>query len=234
MERRLQRVSKALSRIGRYPFQRLSKMLSRKGLYPFLEEQFNLIPRGAKVLNVGSGGEVGRILDKYSVKNGYSVISFDIDTERGSDIVGDIATYDFGNEKFDYVIMSEVLEHVCEPQMAIRNILNILNNDGCLIITVPFIFPIHESPHDYYRYTLYGLRYLLRNFSRVKIEARNSWADALNVIIARFSVESPWTSRLFAPFATTLAVLLQPFMWVLGNLIKTDNSTSGYIGVAKK
>ena len=48
MERRLQRVSKALSRIGRYPFQRLSKMLSRKGLYPFLEEQFNLIPRGAR------------------------------------------------------------------------------------------------------------------------------------------------------------------------------------------
>ena len=91
---------------------RLSKVLSRKGLYPFLEQQFSQIADGSKVLNIGAGGDIEESLRRHANTHSFHVVSFDIDPDRGPDFVGDIATFDFGERRFDVVVMSEVLEHV--------------------------------------------------------------------------------------------------------------------------
>lgn len=216
------------------PSRRISKSLSRRGLYNFLEQRLSEIPAGARVLNVGVGGPVGEQVADYASRNRFNVLNMDIDASRKPELVGDIATYDFGGEKFDYIVMSEVLEHVQEPHLAARNLHSALADGGKLILSTPFIFPIHLRPHDYFRYTKYGLQYLFRDFKKVDVSARNTWPEAVVVLLARLSNEGGFLSGALTPLMILLALILQPVAWVLGRLFPADHLTTGYVLLAEK
>lgn len=64
----------------------------------------------------------------------------------------------FADGRFDTVILSDVLEHVPEPERLWREIARILAANGKLLLNVPFLYGVHEQPHDYYRYTEFALR----------------------------------------------------------------------------
>lgn len=66
------------------------------------------------------------------------------------------------SSSFDVVLLSDVLEHICEPAALMAEISRILKPGGRLLLNVPFAYWIHEAPHDYYRYT----RYALERFAR--------------------------------------------------------------------
>ena len=215
-------------------FIKLSKIISRKGIYPFLNIEFNQIESNKKVLTIGAGGEVNLLLNQYSLKRSFDVVSFDIEKDRNPDILGDICSYDFKQDKYDYIIIAEVLEHCHSPHLAIGNINRVLNNGGKVILTVPFIFPIHESPYDYYRYTKYGLEFLFKDFANLEIKERNSWLEAINVLFVRLVMDPRTTSRMFAPFFIIFAFFILPFIWIFSKVIKTDFITTGYLLTATK
>jgi SAM-dependent methyltransferase len=58
----------------------------------------------------------------------------------------------------DTVVLSDVLEHLYAPQHALREIHRILRPDGCALLNVPFMYWVHEEPHDYFRYTQFALK----------------------------------------------------------------------------
>lgn len=213
---------------------RWSKRLSRKGLYEFLGREFSNIQTSQKVLSIGAGGEVNELLQQHSRQQEFSVTSFDIDEAYTPDLLGDICTFDFGQRSFDVIVLSEVLEHVHSPHLAIKNIYGVLAPGGQLILTVPFIFPIHERPRDYFRYTRYGLELLLKEFREVRIRERNSWAEAVNVLAARLVVDRNRSSRLVAPFFVVAAFLRLPLVLLLGKLVPSDFMTTGYVVTASK
>ncbi len=64
----------------------------------------------------------------------------------------------FLDGEFDTVLLTDVLEHVPTPEALFAEIARILAPGGEVILTVPFYYPLHETPHDYYRYTAYALR----------------------------------------------------------------------------
>lgn len=198
---------------------RLSKVLSRKGLYEFLEKEYSEIKANESVITIGAGRKVNEILQKYSEIEGFTFVSFDIDEKRNSDIIGDICFYNFKEMKFDVIVISEVLEHVPYLHLAIRNIHQILKKEGRLILTVPFIFPIHDRPYDYYRYTRYGLEFLLKEFREVRIIERNSWSESINALAPSLVKERNITTRLVAPFFVILAFFMLPFVLLLGKII---------------
>ena len=149
------------------------------------------------------------MIREYARRAQFDLELFDISTEHKSpDIVGDICTYDFEREgMYQYVVMSEVLEHLHSPQQAIDRIHRVLKADGRLIMTVPFIFPLHDRPNDYYRFTRYGLEFLLRRFRVVTVAERNSWAEALCVLAARLVMEDRRSAQLAAPAVIVVAFL---------------------------
>jgi len=59
---------------------------------------------------------------------------------------------------FDTVILSDVLEHLPEPQLLWQEIARILRTGGKLLLNVPFLYGLHEVPHDYCRYSEFALR----------------------------------------------------------------------------
>jgi SAM-dependent methyltransferase len=66
----------------------------------------------------------------------------------------------FGGGVFDTVVSFQVLEHVPEPSQLMAEMARVLAPGGKLVLTAPHIWGIHEEPHDYYRFTPFGLRHL--------------------------------------------------------------------------
>ena len=69
----------------------------------------------------------------------------------------------FEDGAFDTVILSDVLEHIPTPDTLVNETGRILRSGGALIMNVPFLYGLHEMPHDYYRYTESALRRFAEN-----------------------------------------------------------------------
>jgi len=54
---------------------------------------------------------------------------------------------------FDIVILTEVLEHIDNPTDAIRESRRILKHSGKILISMPFLYPVHADPNDFQRWT---------------------------------------------------------------------------------
>jgi SAM-dependent methyltransferase len=63
----------------------------------------------------------------------------------------------FDDARFDTIILSDVLEHIPEPDLLWREMARILAANGTIVMNVPFYYSVHAHPHDYYRYTNFAL-----------------------------------------------------------------------------
>ena len=64
----------------------------------------------------------------------------------------------FAAGEFDTIILSDVLEHIPNPEHLWKEMSRVLAAQGKLLLNVPFCYWLHERPHDYYRYTEFALR----------------------------------------------------------------------------
>jgi len=64
---------------------------------------------------------------------------------------------------YDTALCFEVLEHLPRPSAALQEIYRILRPKGTLILSVPHLSRLHDQPHDYYRFTRYGIDTLLQD-----------------------------------------------------------------------
>ncbi|HEX6767042.1 MAG TPA: class I SAM-dependent methyltransferase, partial [Polyangiaceae bacterium] len=80
--------------------------------------------------------------------------------ERKPDLYYDGKRLPFDDGTFDTVLNAQVLEHTPEPARLVTDMARVLKEGGTLILSAPFQFRLHERPHDYFRYTPYGLRAL--------------------------------------------------------------------------
>lgn len=93
------------------------------------------------------------------------------------DVFWDGKKLPFADQSFQTALLTEVLEHCPEPQLVLNEIFRVLPENGHLFITVPFLWPLHEVPHDAYRYTPFTLQRLLNGagFKEVEICAHGGW-----------------------------------------------------------
>lgn len=112
-------------------------------------------------------------------------------------------TFPFEKETYDSAMATEVLEHCPEPQVALKEIFRILKPGSPLVLTVPFIWPTHESPYDFYRYTPFGLKYQLESagFQDIEIKGLGGWdaslAQVLGLWLKRRKMSKKNQKRLF-------------------------------------
>lgn len=214
-------------------FGSLNKYLSRKGVYEFLESELEKIEQGDLVLSVGSGGQVGDRIKAKAKAVGATVEETDIDPARKPDFVADICEWNAPN-KYDQIFMLEVLEHTHNPQAAIENLFISLKPKGRLSLSVPFVFPIHDSPYDFFRFTEHGLKLLFKPYENLVVKQRNSWAQAITVLIGRTAHSDGSKLYLFSPLFVILALLIYPIATVIGKLLPARFLTTGYVLSANK
>jgi SAM-dependent methyltransferase len=213
--------------------ERYSKWHSRRHLYEWIEaaiaEHCRCQP--SDILNVGAGGEVAEVLHRAGV----APISIDVDPNRAPDRVMNVEDMSaFREAEFDAVFLVEVLEHVRNPQRAIAEIARVLKPGGVLIGSTPFLLGIHDCPHDYYRFTRFGLLHLFSGLERLTLAERNDYFDAVYVLCLRVLNVGTRGQRFRALCLAPVLIMLRPVFWLLERLIRPKDGTTGYFFVFRK
>ncbi len=130
------------------------------------------------VLDVGCGRKPYRDLVPAVRYVGLDVDSPVTRALGAADILYDGGNFPVADATFDGVLCSEVLEHVFTPEVFLGEIHRVLRPGGHLLLTVPFVWDEHEQPHDFARYSSFGLRALLGRAGFEVVEQRKSVADS--------------------------------------------------------
>jgi SAM-dependent methyltransferase len=129
------------------------------------------VPGGAAVLDVGCGSSpYRRWLPPTCRYTGLDVADFG---SRPDIIVAESETWPVGDETYDAVICREVLVHATDHDFVLREIFRVLKPRGLLIVTTPFLFGEHGTPHDFRRFSIYGLQSGARGDYEIHIAERN-------------------------------------------------------------
>lgn len=192
------------------------------------------LPEGARVLDAGAGE--GRHRACFARQR---YIAFDLAVGdaswdyAGLDARGDLAALPFRDACFDAVIHIVTLEHVREPQRVMAELGRVLKPGGRLLLVAPHEWEEHQAPHDYFRYTRYGLAYLLANagFPDARIEPVGGFFRLLARRLLNALQFFPGVSVVPAALFFVPPALLLP---LLDGLDRTRAFTLGYTCTAVK
>jgi SAM-dependent methyltransferase len=152
---------------------------------------------------------------------------------RKLDCIADLAALPFPSGCFDACLNIVTLEHVREPGAVLGELARTMRPSGSLLLVVPQEWEVHQAPHDYFRYTRYGVAYLLERagFTDIKIQPVGGYFR----LLSRRLLNGLQFCRglLFVPAALVLAppALLAA---LLDPLDREQNFTLGYICTARK
>ena len=129
------------------------------------------------------------------------------DQQQHVDVFADLAEpLPFTDRSFDTVLLSDVLEHIPNPEILLREIVRVLRPGGSIIIGVPFMYWLHEIPHDFNRYTRYQLERLLKNagFVDMQITEVGGSPEVLADVASKMLASRPRLAAAFVAIARWL------------------------------
>jgi len=161
----------------------------------FFEEKMKLIFSEKKtIIDIGGGlrvdekrnnriEEKNRWLLEYIKRVDYKIL--DKVADYSPDIVSDIHELPLEDNSVDAILCSAVLEHVEEPQRAVKEMYRVLKKGGYCFIYVPFLYYYHPMKgyyKDFYRFTYDGVEYITRDFEQVEIQnVRGAFSTIMNL-----------------------------------------------------
>ena len=141
----------------------------------------------------------------------------------------------------DTIVSLSVMEHLCEPQIFLNESYRILKDGGIMILQVPWMWWIHELPHDYFRYTPYGLKYMFEKagYKDIHIQPTSGFFTMWFLKMNYFSLKWIKGSKIRRSFTRGLLI---PFWYLSQKLAPWLDSkhrgwsleSAGFFVVAKK
>jgi SAM-dependent methyltransferase len=211
--------------------------------YQYMSRRWLQEISGCRVLDIGSGDS------RHESLLGPGCTLYRLDYPATSrryrllpDIFADAGNIPVSDCMADVVLLLEVLEHLPDDRKALHEIHRVLKPGGKLYLSVPFIYPVHDAPTDYRRYTMFGLESLLENcgFKVVQgIRHGNSIVTTLhqtNMVLLEIArdlyklnrISGFITAALFYPFCVLVNLTACPFLLIK----KPDAACLGYFTVA--
>jgi SAM-dependent methyltransferase len=153
----------------------------RRKNYEFYAQELGTLPARRLIIELGAGP--GFYADLVSRHRYYALDFF---AYPGVDVVCNLVEdrAPLASGAFDVTVLSNVLEHLNDPTRVLAESVRLLRPGGVVLITVPFMFKIHQAPYDFYRYTEFMLRQMLEQGGLVltRIEKVGSILDLLGSV----------------------------------------------------
>lgn len=198
-----------------------------------------------RVLEIGSGN---RRLEKYlRADTRYIGLDYPPSGQRYGgrpDVWGDAACLPFRECTMDGVVMLEVLEHLPDPRTALMEASRVVTPIGWVLLSFPFLYPIHDAPYDFSRFTQFGLQQMAADagLELIRLTERGGAAEAAalmaSLALAKMALQSIEERRL-AALAVLPLTLLVPLInmagWFLSRIIPVKQfMPTGYVAVLRK
>ncbi|WP_416233301.1 class I SAM-dependent methyltransferase [Cyanobium gracile] len=105
--------------------------------------------------------------------------------KNNPDIVWENSKIPLSDDSVDSILLTEVLEHCSNPSEILDEANRVLRRDGFCLVTVPFLWPLHDTPCDEYRYTPFSLERLAVNagFEIASMRSLGDWDASLAQMI---------------------------------------------------
>jgi SAM-dependent methyltransferase len=136
------------------------------------------------------------------------------------DVFGDAQQLPIAHESVDHVLLLDVLEHLARPEECIQEIKRVLKPNGTLILKVPFMYPIHDAPLDFRRWTIHGLRELAKT-QGFAVEREAQIGDPLSsaALLANIAVSKTILAWVGKRSVLSLLVVVAPFQFLTLNAL---------------
>ncbi len=196
------------------------------------------LPPHARVLDAGAGESRHAAL---FAKQHYVAVDLAVGDPKWNyrklDGIADLAALPFAAATIDALLNIVTLEHLKDPALALKEMARVLHPGAPVLIAAPHEWEVHQSPHDFFRYTRHGLEHLLGStgFSEIQVTPAGGYFRLLSRRLLNglqfFVGGARWL--LFLPAAALLVppALLLP---ALDGLDRDKNFTLGYICTAKR
>lgn len=147
-----------------------------------------LVVDGVRCLDVGCGDRPYEYLFECGSYTGIDVK----DSGRPLDMKQPDHFYDgnefpFQDDSFDMVISTQVLEHVPDPLVMLKEMARVCKPGGGVVISLPFVYQEHEEPFDYFRFTRFGITELIEK-AGLRVETIKKDSSALETIAILINV----------------------------------------------
>jgi len=133
--------------------------------------EFSKLTLSGKILDLG-GEKSSHYLRL--VQGEYIVTTVNLSKTTGCDVVHNLeeTPLPFEDDSYDTVVLNNTLEHIYNAKELVVESVRVLKKGGKIIITVPFLFPVHPSPSDYWRFTEEAIQKMLEDsgMSEIKIQ----------------------------------------------------------------
>jgi SAM-dependent methyltransferase len=160
-------------------------------------------------------------------------------------VIGDALDLPVAGSSVDVVLAMEIMEHVPEPARFLAEAARVLKPGGRLVLSVPFMEPLHEEPRDFYRFTPYGVARLLdqHGFAPRSINRKGGWwSVVLGSFVSQALYDTANPPRFDGSRGTTIAgVLVTPLCaavqllgYVMDLVAPGRRYTLGYVVVAER
>ncbi|MFD1064137.1 class I SAM-dependent methyltransferase [Winogradskyella litorisediminis] len=145
----------------------------------------------------------------------------------------------FEDNKFDCAICTEVLEHCFEPELLLNEAFRVLKPGGTFFFTVPFLWSLHETPFDAYRYTPFALEHHFGNtgFNIKQINALGGWHASMAQMLGLWIRRSPMSlnkRKFFSFLGRPLIKILLKMDKKQAVVFKEGQMITGVYGIVKK
>ena len=159
-------------------------------------------------------------------------------------VFGDAHALPFAADRFDAVLLLDVMEHLENPTKCLSEVNAVLRRGGRLMIKVPFLYPMHDSPRDFQRWTKYGLMAMLTaaGFSEVRVVSIGRASETATLLsnLAMSKTALSWIERrhafaVFVPLIACIILLRNMATWMFSSLSQKDDFMPvGFVAFAVK
>jgi SAM-dependent methyltransferase len=152
---------------------------------------------------------------------------------RKLDALADLTALPFSGDAFDACLNIVTLEHICEPEMALREMARTLKPGGRMLLVVPHQWEVHQEPYDFFRYTSHGMAYLLGK-AGLKVDRIEPVGGFFRLMARRVLNTLQFMPAPLWPLAALVVVPPGLLLPLLDPLDRKRNFTLGYICWASK
>ncbi|WP_446808011.1 methyltransferase domain-containing protein [Methylomonas sp. 2BW1-5-20] len=152
--------------------------------------------------------------------------------QTSPDVFGDACNLPVQNSVVDVVMLLDVIEHLPSADRAIQEISRVLKPGGCLILQIPFLYPLHDEPRDFIRLSHYGVEAVTKRHG-LMIESCHAQGSpietaALLTNIAIAKIAFGWINRkspttIFLPLVSMSILLINLIAKALASISEPDD-----------